>query len=382
MQYKERSIVFINQATGYLTIDIVNAFVDSGKFSHIALIAGSVRVQDIPLSSSVGWSKIILYNRGNPFKKFTSWAFGTIQIFFLLLTKYRKYEVFYVTIPPFAYLLSLFLKNRFSILVYDVYPDVLKIYNIRETNLIYKLWVRWNKRLFLKSFRLYSIGEGMVDLLEKYVSRTKINIINNWTGLTQLKHVSSAENSFLKDNGLENKFVVMYSGNIGVTHNVEVLLDIARKLEVYKDIVVLVIGRGDRYFTIKKQIESSNLNNCKIMPFQPDELLQHVLSSANVGVVLLDSKTPSISVPSKIYNLQAVGLPILGIAEPDSTLDLHLRKYENGQCFSEKEVDMIIEYILKLKLEPELYESLSQSSFKASKDFTMLNALSYVSSYV
>ena len=63
---KDRKIVFINQATGYLTIDIVHAFVNSGHFTDVALIAGSIRVQDIPLDKRVFWSKISLYDRGNP----------------------------------------------------------------------------------------------------------------------------------------------------------------------------------------------------------------------------------------------------------------------------------------------------------------------------
>src|SRR5687767_4634914 len=98
-----RKIVFVNQASGYLTIDIVNGFAD--VFEKVALISGVVRVQDIPLNEKVEWSKISVYNRGNPAKKFTSWIFGTFQIFFLLLFKYRKYEIFYFTIPPTAYLL-------------------------------------------------------------------------------------------------------------------------------------------------------------------------------------------------------------------------------------------------------------------------------------
>ena len=86
----DRKIVFINQATGYLTIDIINSFSNSHIFSKIALIAGSIRVQDFPLREEVNWSRIILYNRGNFIKKLFSWFIGTLQIFWLLITKYRK----------------------------------------------------------------------------------------------------------------------------------------------------------------------------------------------------------------------------------------------------------------------------------------------------
>ena len=112
----KEKIVFVNQATGYLTIDIINEF--AKEYDKVALIAGSIRVQDVPLDPKVEWSKIAVYNRGNNFRKLFSWINGTIKIFYLLLFKYRKYEVFYFTVPPLAYLCSLVLKNKFSILVY------------------------------------------------------------------------------------------------------------------------------------------------------------------------------------------------------------------------------------------------------------------------
>ena len=77
-----KKIVFINQATGYLTIDIINSF--AGHFDDISLIAGSVRVQDIELNKKVKWRKIVKYDRGNPTRKLLSWIIGTIQIFFIM----------------------------------------------------------------------------------------------------------------------------------------------------------------------------------------------------------------------------------------------------------------------------------------------------------
>jgi glycosyltransferase involved in cell wall biosynthesis len=345
VEQKKKSIVFINQATGYLTIDIINAFATSDKIEEVALIAGSIRVQDVNLHEKVKWSKIALYNRGNPAKKFLSWFYGTLQIFFLLLTRYRKYEIFYITIPPFAYLLSLVLRNKFSVLVFDVYPDVLKIYNISEGNWIYKFWIKANKNLFKRAHRVYTIGNGMANLLAKYVNREKLTIIHNWSGLTKVKEILRDENHFIKAQGLEQKFIVQYSGNIGYTHNVEVLVEIAKALQSEEDIFVLIIGRGERYNHIQELVSKSNLKNCRLLPFQPDDQLNYTLSAADLGVVLLDDKTAHVSIPSKIYNLQAVGVPILGIAIPDSELGHHLEKHANGICFSPSDIKSIVDFI-------------------------------------
>ena len=382
MENRERSIVFVNQATGYLTIDIINEFVKPGYFKNVALIAGSIRVQDIPISTTVHWSKVILYNRGNPTKKFFSWLVGTSQIGWLLLTKYRKYEIFYITIPPFAYLLSLVLGNRFSILIFDVYPNVLNIYNISERNLIYKLWVRWNKNLFNRAHCLFTLGESMSKLLSQYVDQSKIKIIHNWSGLTNVRAIPKEQNSFLKAHHLEQKFVVQYSGNIGYTHNVEILIEIAKLMSEENDIFFLIIGRGEKFNDINRQLANEKLANCKLVPFQPDDRLNDSLSAADLGVVLLDDKTAHASIPSKIYNLQVVGIPILGIAASDSELAKHLDRYRSGKCFSQNDKQAIVAYIIELKRSNEKLRVLQQNARAASAFFTNLNASKYLESYV
>jgi glycosyltransferase involved in cell wall biosynthesis len=377
-----RKIVFINQATGYLTIDIINAFARSGHFAAVSLIAGSIRVQDVALSEQVQWSKISLYDRGNPRRKVFSWIKGTIETLYLLLTRYRKYEVFYVTIPPFAYLLSLFLKNRFSVLVFDVYPDVLQIFNVKPSNLIYRLWSRANKALFTRAHRVYTIGAGMARLLSRYTALENITVIPNWSGLTNVTEVLKANNCFLDEQQLHGKFIVQYSGNIGYTHNVEVLIDIASDLREHRDIFFVVIGRGDKLNWIRQLVEERGLDNCRLLPFQPDELLSHTLSAADLGVVLLDDKTAHVSIPSKIYNLQAVGVPILGIADVNSELAVHLSEHQNGRCFAPKDKPAIIDYILKVKDDAAMYQKMKEKSRRAAKSYTIQNAEKYFKMYV
>ena len=133
-------------------IDIINNFVK--EYDQVVLISGRVMMQHVPLDNRVKVSKIISYNTASVFTKAFSWFMGTIQIYFLLFFKYNKYDVFYVTNPPTAYLLSNFLKNKFFVLVYDVYPDTFKIIGMAEHNIIYKYWTRLNKRVFLKAERI------------------------------------------------------------------------------------------------------------------------------------------------------------------------------------------------------------------------------------
>lgn len=374
-----KKIVFINQATGYLTIDIVNAFAD--HFDRVALLRGSVRVQDIELREQVKQVKIARYNRGKPLVKFLSWLKATIQVYFLLLFRFRSYEVFYTTIPPTAYLLSLLLRNRFSVLVYDLYPDSLKIANIKESSWIYRKWGRWNRKLFKRAHMIYTLGEGMKQSLSQYVDSEKIQVINNWSGLTDVKPVLREENPFVRKQALENKFLVTYSGNIGYTHNVETLLDVAELMQGDDDLFFLIIGRGERYQFIETEIISRKLDNCRILPFLPDSEIPNSLSAADLSVVILDEKVASSSIPSKTYNLLAVGSAFMVIGSPEAELAHFVEELQIGSSFTRTQVDGMVNYINTLKNDRKELKRLKNNALENSGNFTYLNARKYYDTY-
>ncbi len=144
-----KKIVFVNQSTGYLTIDIINSF--AKHYDEVHVIYGNIRVQDIEIDKKVKYTRILKKSRSSHITRFLAWFAASIQVFFILLFRFRKYEIFYVSLPPFAYLSSLLLPNRFSLLMFDVYPDVLKMLNIKETNFIYRMWAEMEQEIIYKS---------------------------------------------------------------------------------------------------------------------------------------------------------------------------------------------------------------------------------------
>jgi hypothetical protein len=158
-----RKIVVVNQAVNYLTIGLCNAFAE--KFERVELITGSIHVQGEELDKTIGVFKINKWMERPAWKKLVSYLWACIQIYGLLLTRYRRYEVFFISLPPMAYLLSIILPNRCSMLIWDVYPDVFKITGMKESNPLYKIWGRLNRIAFRRAFRLYTIGGRMADLL-------------------------------------------------------------------------------------------------------------------------------------------------------------------------------------------------------------------------
>ena len=79
-------------------------------------------------------------------KKAFSYTLALLQMWYLLFFKFRKSEVVFVSVPPMGYLLNLLLPNRFSMIIWDVYPDVFKITGMKETHPLYRIWSYLNKK--------------------------------------------------------------------------------------------------------------------------------------------------------------------------------------------------------------------------------------------
>ena len=252
-----RKIVFINQATGYLTIDIINEFVK--EFEEVALVTGSIRIQNTPLDRNVKICHIIEYNRNGSFRKLLSWLIGTVQIFFLLKIRFRNFEKFYFTIPPTAYLLALNFKSLYSILVFDIYPEALIAYRFSERGILYKWWSGRNRIIFSRAHKVFTLSEYMKTQILCYSNNADVRVISNWSAFSGLTRVPKDKNKLIYKYGLQEKFIVQYSGNIGATHNVEVLIEVADILKHDENILFLIIGRGKRANDIQEMVQNREI---------------------------------------------------------------------------------------------------------------------------
>jgi glycosyltransferase involved in cell wall biosynthesis len=376
----KRKLVILNQASNYLTVGFANAF--KKEFNEVILITGSIHVQGEELNKEI---KVHLINRwyeSPASKKIKSYFFALLNMWWLLMTNYRKHEVFFVSVPPMGYLLNLFLPNRFSMVIWDVYPDIFKITGMKESHLFYRTWSWLNRKSFKKAYRVFTISEKMAELLHQYVSPQKILIQPIWSIFQENQKVSKSENPFIKEHNLYGKFIVQYSGNIGLTHNVEALVDIAELLRNEPNILFQIIGRGPRKEVLQYIVKERQLPNCQFLPFQSDEMFPYSLGAADLGVVILDESTSQGSVPSKSYNLMPYGIPSLYIASEDSQLALYVAKYNHGKCFKKSDLQTAAEWIVEVANNTEEIKYLSENAVAASSDFKRANADKFVEKYL
>jgi colanic acid biosynthesis glycosyl transferase WcaI len=175
-----------------------------------------------------------------------------------------------------------------------------------------------------------ALSEGMAKrLMDQGQISEKIHIIPNWSDGESLKPLAHDHNPFRQAHNLQDRFVVMYSGNLGVGHDVETLVEAAKQLAQRQPQVSLVfVGEGAR----KKEAQelAQGMKNVEFFPYQPFEKLSESLSAADVHLASLRPGLAGLLVPSKLYGVLAAGRPLLYIGPADCELSRVIDKHRIG----------------------------------------------------
>ena len=377
---RSRNLVILNQAANYLTVGLANAF--NRRFDSVTLITGSIHIQGEELDPTIEVRYINRWHERPAWKKAGSYVIALTRMWWLLMTRYRKHEVLFVSVPPMGYLLNLVLPHRFSMVIWDIYPDTLKVGGLSESHPVYRIWSWLNRHSFRKAHRLFTISEVMADALARYVPEDKILVQPIWSIFQENSRVANERNRFIAEQATGGRFVVQYSGNIGLTHNVDLLIDIAERLRHRADILIQIIGRGPREPYIRRLVAERGLENIRMLPFQSDEMFPHSLSAADLGVVMLDERVGRGSVPSKAYNLMSFGIPALYVAGPDSQLARYSQEFGHARWFPAGHIDDIARWIGELASTPEEVERMGRRAECAAAHFKRGNADRFAALYL
>lgn len=235
----------------------------------------------------------------------------------------------------------------------DIYPDIAvalgKIQN--------RGWVR---RLRAKLFGVYSRCQAMVVLSEDMkallteggIESDRIEVIPNWADTDSIQPVEG-DNRFRATNGFRDKFLVMYSGNLGLTQRLENFVLAAKELSCDPEIAFAFIGRGARKAELQKMVAELNLSNVSFFDYQPRSELCHSLSAADLHLIPLTAELSKCLMPSKLYGVLAAGSPYLTNALPPSDLHRITVQHEVGVAVAPDNISAIIDAISELKADPE-----------------------------
>ena len=372
MKKSEKKLLVVNQNSGYLTIDIVNNLVSS--YSEVVLLSGRFPYSSRELSGEIKFKKTIKYNARNMYSKLFSWLLCNCHLFLLILFRYRNYRILYFTNPPISYFCSLIFNNEFSIVVFDLYPNALKLIRISEGNVVYRIWKKINSKVFSRARRIYVLSPKMNELLQEYVQKEKVVTVELWSSSNEFMPISKEENIFLTKHGLQGKFIVMYSGNLGMGHNLEVLVQLANEFKSHADIHFLIVGDGIQKKSMIEKVRELSLSNITFLPYQDLKTLPYSLAAADISVVTMNPDVTNFSLPSKFFNAIAVGSPILAIGGIDSELEVIVNRFNVGLYLTAENSSLINEFILDLFSSHALRNEYRINAIECSRHFNLENS--------
>jgi glycosyltransferase involved in cell wall biosynthesis len=363
-------LIVINQTTSSFFDEWLHQFAKS--HGPVELWTGTP-----PSNSSNGMivRRLPAYDRSSTRTRLVSWLRFTLIVSWLLLTTARRTPVYAVTNPPFMPLI-LVLHHRlfgraYALLEYDIYPQIMKAMGIiGEKSLVYRFWWRWHAWALSEAAVVITISEMMADELRSMVPQRSfpLKIITTWTPTDRLRPIPESENDFIDEHQLRGKFVVIYSGNLGSTHAIEAIVDVAERLRDHSSILFLIVGDGLKRPLIEEAIASGKTPNIRLLPFQPVDRLAYSLSSAEVAIVTLGKGYEHLSMPSKTYDMMATGNAILGISYPPSNLELTLKRHHCGTNLAPDQIDEIASWILHLADDRNKLKKLQIASRQAAVD--------------
>jgi colanic acid biosynthesis glycosyl transferase WcaI len=203
----------------------------------------------------------------------------------------------------------------FVLVVQDIFPEVpVQLGMLRNRGGIRALR-RFTRELLRSADRIVSIGPSMDRrLVAMGVRPDKISQISNWADGATVRPLEGR--STLRDaQGWQDRFVVMHSGNVGLSQHLDMLLDAAAKLRDERDIVIAIVGDGASKAALQRRATRERLDNVRFLPYQDRSSLSDSLGAADLHLVTLRDGLSGYIVPSKVYGILAAGKPYVAAVE-------------------------------------------------------------------
>lgn len=311
--------VFVNQSPNKAFFEIVN--LNSTHFSDVAIVGKGSNKEEF---KNIRVVEFINYNNSNSFFRVFTWLIFTFQLFLFLFLRITKIsELFFVSNPPTLILLvilKLFNKRmKLYYLVYDLYPDILKIYfKNKFINILLVPIELINNYLFSKINVVFVISKTMKKLIQK-IYKGKIQLIYNWVDTSIYLPIKKTQNPFFAKHKIAvDRFNLLYSGNMGFSHDIPFILNTLSRFEENLHNFNFIFIGGGYYF--KEVNKLSKKINCYILPYQQEKSFKYSLSSGDLAIISYKKGYASYSLPSKLPYFLSVGTPILYIGNRNDEL--------------------------------------------------------------
>ena len=269
--------------------------------------------------------------------------------------------IFLASTPPIqgmlGGILSRLKKVPFVYNLQDIFPD-----SLVGTGLAKKGGLLWKIGRVIEDFTYRNADKIIVisedfkkNIMAKGVPEEKIEVIYNWVDEQAVVEIPRSENKLFDKYGLDcTKFYVTYCGNIGLTQNMDMLMEVAKELESeLPDVRFVLVGEGAAKARVEEMIREQQISNVVLLPFQPYEDISHVFSLGDASLVISKPGVGENSVPSKTWSIMSASRPVLINFDENELKDI-VADHECGIFTKAGDKEAFKASIAKLYGDPEL----------------------------
>ena len=275
--------------------------------------------------------------------------------------------VYTISQPPvlgglLGYIGKIMKRAKFIYNIQDFNPEQIMAVSYSKNPLVLNTMMALDKFSCKKSDKIIIVGRDMIDTLRARFPKEMPSYahINNWINEKEIYPLPGDNDkvtAFKKKYGLDGKFVIMYSGNIGLYYDLLEIQKLIEKFNDNKDVVFAFIGQGTVLEDMQKYSADHNMTNIVYIPYQDKADLIYSLNTGDVHFVVNAKGIKGVSVPSKLYGVMAAGKPVLGILEEGSEARLIVEEAGCGKVVEPgnyEAITDIIRYFIDHKNDPEL----------------------------
>lgn len=273
-----------------------------------------------------------------------------------LLQAFRGWrpDIIFLTVPGLpvavsAAILSTIYRTPIVLNLQDILPDAAVHVGLINNTKIITILEKLEKFAYSIATKISVIADGFTkNILAKGVALEKIIEIPNWVDINFIKPLAKNKSSFGIKNNLQQKFVVLYCGNIALTQGLETVIDASSRLKHLPNIAVVIVGEDKALKRLERYCEKNGVDNVTLLPFEPRAKLPEMLAAADVGLVIQKKNVLDFNMPSKIQVLLASGRAIVGSVPSSGTAASALRKSGAGLIVPPEEPQALADAIVKL----------------------------------
>jgi len=249
---------------------------------------------------------------------------------------------------------------KFVFLCQDVFPEVARLLEDFQNSKVEAV-LSWIGRFTVRQAdRIITLGDTMTRRLQetKGADVRKVTVIHNWSDADAIRPAPK-DNAFTREHGLSDAFVVMHSGNVGQSQDVDALLDVADLLRDLPQVVIAIVGEGSRKAHLQAEAARRSLGNVRFFPYQPKSRLIDSFAAADLFIVSLKRGLAGYIVPSKLYGILVAGRPFVAAIEADSEAAQIAREHDCGVVVEPGDRRAIASAIRDLVLDPDRRQALA-----------------------